>query len=184
MTIRRYMVIMLSVLLLVGVPISAQDAPADPPTEPDTTTQTTVDVEAVSYDEVNDVAARMYCPICEMEPLHTCRAQTCIDWREVIRERLAVGETEDEIIDYFVAEYGERVVGIPEDEGLRLFSFAGPLVGFIIALGVAFFTFQRWQQQNTLVADATTSQPIETTSIDTTDDDTDYRNRLESDLQY
>ena len=119
-----------------------------------------------------------------MEPLHTCRAQTCIDWREVIRERLARGETEDEIIDYFVTTYGDRVVGIPEDEGLRLFSLAGPIIMFFVALGVAFMTFQRWQQSNDLVSEgAPSTEVLAGNSTSNNDADDDYRKRLESDLQ-
>lgn len=185
MKMRRYLFIGLIVLLLGLVPLSAQQEPADPPTNPETAASTT-DSAAVSDDAVNEVASRMYCPICEMEPLHTCRAQTCIDWRQVIREQLAAGQTEDEIITYFVNNYGDRVVGIPADDGLRLFSFAGPLVMSIVALVFAFFTFQSWQRRNELVVQSATGPTEDVhdnkTSNTTNDADTDYRNQLESDL--
>ena len=156
----RTILVLLGVVLLAAT-AAAQEAPPD----------------TVTYDEVNDIAARMYCPICEMEPLHTCRAQTCIDWREEIREQLADGQSEEQIINYFVSSYGERVVGIPEDEGLRLFSLAGPIAVSLLALGIGVYTFRRWQANNAAYA----QQP----TIETTDDggDDDYRSRLENDLR-
>jgi cytochrome c-type biogenesis protein CcmH len=156
----RTIFVLLGVVLLAAT-ASAQDTPPD----------------TVTYDEVNDVAARMYCPICEMEPLHTCRAQTCIDWREEIRDQLADGRSEEQIINYFVSSYGERVVGIPEDNGLRLFSLAGPIAVSLLALGIGVYTFRRWQADNATYA----PQPIIETTNDGGDDD--YRSRLENDLR-
>ena len=136
--------------------------------------------DTVTDDEVNEVASRMYCPICEMEPLHTCRATTCIEWRAEIREQLAEGRTEDEIVNYFVDFYGDRVVGVPEDDGLRLLSFAGPIAMTILAVFVGLWTFNRWQQRNAEIA------PMTETSAGgfQPDAETDaYRNRLENDLR-
>ena len=38
-----------------------------------------------SDDEVNAIARKMYCPVCENVPLDVCPTQACMEWRELIR---------------------------------------------------------------------------------------------------
>jgi cytochrome c-type biogenesis protein CcmH len=123
-------------------------------------------------DDVNAVASQLYCPICEHLPLDVCPEPTCIQWRAEIRARLTAGESQDEIINYFVTEYGDRVVGIPQNPLLRALSLAGPIIAVIVGLSLGVWTFLRWRG----------GERVAPTSGQSEDDD--YRNRLESDLEY
>lgn len=161
----RFVVLaLLGALLLVGGTLLAQDTPAPEPA-------------TVSDDAVNDVARHMYCPVCENEPLDTCRALNCILWRQEIREQLAAGRTKDEIIDSFVERYGDRVVGIPRDPLLRWLSLLGPVVITALALGVGVRTFLRWRdhQPASVTADVPSGTPSGA--------DDAYLKRLEDDLR-
>jgi cytochrome c-type biogenesis protein CcmH len=64
-------------------------------------------------DEVNAVAHQLYCPVCENTPLDVCPTDACRDWREQIRGMLAEGKTEDQILQYFVDQFGDRVLSAP-----------------------------------------------------------------------
>ncbi len=64
-------------------------------------------------DEVNAVAHKLYCPVCESTPLDVCPTDACKDWRALIRTMLAEGKTEDEILQHFVDQYGDRVLASP-----------------------------------------------------------------------
>ncbi len=64
-------------------------------------------------DEVNAVAHQLYCPVCQNTPLDVCPTDACRDWREQIRGMLAEGKTEDEILQYFVDQFGDRVLSAP-----------------------------------------------------------------------
>ncbi len=92
--------------------------------------------EPPSYDDVNLVAARMYCPECEMVPLDRCFTEVCIQWKQDIAEQLAAGRTTDEIVADFVARFGDQVVGVPQDSALRTVTLAAP---WLLAAGVAAF---------------------------------------------
>lgn len=131
--------------------------------------------DGATYEDMVRVAERMFCPICENEPLDECRNQTCIEWKEEILRRLDEGQSDDEIITYFVERYGQHVVGMPQDTGLRFLAFIIPILGALIALGVGFFTFRRWQSYEPI------KQKIESSETSATTDD-DYRERLERDL--
>jgi cytochrome c-type biogenesis protein CcmH len=87
-----------------------------------------------SDDEVNRIASQLYCPICDNMALDVCPLAACRDWRELIREQLAEGWTEQEIKDYFVTQYGDRVLGEPPRSGLNWILYLAPPV--IILLGL------------------------------------------------
>ena len=67
----------------------------------------------VTDDEVNAVAHQLYCPVCQNTPLDVCPTDACHDWREQIRGMIAEGKTEDEILQYFVDQFGDRVLAAP-----------------------------------------------------------------------
>ena len=80
----------------------------------------------VTDDDVNRVAHQLYCPVCENIPLDVCPTQACIQWRATIRTQLAAGWTDQQILDYFVAQYGERVLARPSTHGLNILVWVIP----------------------------------------------------------
>ena len=95
-------------------------------------------VSTPSDDDVNRVASQLYCPICDNISLDICPLEACQSWRDLIREQLAAGWTEREIKDYFVAQYGDRVLGAPPMSGLNWMLYLVPpiviLLGFVVLL--------------------------------------------------
>lgn len=133
-------------------------------------------VSPVTADDVNAVARDMYCPVCENIPLDVCPTAACQQWREEIRAQLASGQTPEQIKTSFVARYGDRVVGTPEDPTLRALSLVTPWLVGVIALFIAAVIIVRWRRNRVVPAAAT---PIGTPASMTDDD---YRARLEQDL--
>lgn len=159
----RWIALAIAILLLMALPAGAQE-------------------RVVTDDEVNAVASKLYCPVCENIPLDACGTAACHDWREEIRSQLASGMTEQEVIAAFVARYGDRVVGTPMDPTLRALSLVTPWVlGAIIVLG-ALWTLMRWRSRR---GTATSDELVDTVSVpaDAARDDDYYRTRLEQDLQ-
>jgi len=126
----------------------------------------------VSDDEVNQIAKQMFCPVCENVPLDVCPTQACHQWRETIRTLIAEGRTEQEIKDYFVQQYGDRVLAAPPARGFNWLVYVVPPVA-VIAGGVAlFFAMRRWQRP-----------AKETRAVPPTIEDDDYVRRLEEELK-
>ncbi len=93
--------------------------------------------EGITDDEVNEVAKDVYCPVCESTPLDVCPTAACADWRELIRTKLAEGQSRDEILDYFARQYGDGVLSNPPRRGANLIilwilPFAGVLLGLLL----------------------------------------------------
>jgi cytochrome c-type biogenesis protein CcmH len=97
-------------------------------------------------DDVNAIAKQLYCPVCENVPLDVCGTQACAQWRELIREKLSEGWSEDQIKEYFSNQYGDRVLAAPPARGLNWLVYIIPPLVF---LGGAFFLYRglkAWKQ--------------------------------------
>jgi cytochrome c-type biogenesis protein CcmH len=94
----------------------------------------------VTDDTVNEIAEKLYCPVCENITLDACGTAACADWRYEIRLQLEDGKTEQQIIEDFVMRFGDRVVGTPLDPALRGLSLYTPwLVMAGVLIGGAIF---------------------------------------------
>jgi len=91
--------------------------------------------ERITDDEVNEVAKDLYCPVCESTPLDVCPTQACADWRELIRTKLADGESKQDVLNYFARQYGDGVLANPPRRGVSLIVlWVVPALGILLAL--------------------------------------------------
>ena len=135
---------MLLPLLLAAGLFSAAAAQDDTPTLGDS--------EGISDDAVNAVAHGMYCPVCENVPLDVCGTQACIQWRALIRQQLADGWTEVEIHNYFVEQYGDRVLAEPPRRGLNWLVYTLPPLIVLAGLIIVFRVMRSWQTPSPVTA--------------------------------
>jgi cytochrome c-type biogenesis protein CcmH len=127
----------------------------------------------VTQDEVNAIAKQLYCPVCENIPLDVCPTQACIEWRELIRDKLAEGWTEPQIKQYFVDQYGDRVLGTPPARGLNWLVYIIPPAAITAGLYILFRAMRAWTRPAPAAPD---SDPAVTV-------DDDYVRRLEEELR-
>lgn len=135
------------------------------------------DGDVITDDQVNAVSKELYCPVCENVPLDVCGTAACERWREQVRTLLEEGKSEDEVIDYFVLQFGERVVGTPQDPLLALFSWIVPLASVVLGIGVTGYVFLRWRHNH---EDEASSHVVDDDDVAYDDD---YRSRLENELR-
>jgi cytochrome c-type biogenesis protein CcmH len=123
-------------------------------------------------DEVNAIAKQLYCPVCENIPLDVCPTQACAQWREIIRQKLVEGWTEDQIKQYFVDQYGDRVLATPPARGLNLLVYVLPPAVFVVGAYVLFRAVRGWRQP-----------PVREEPFPSTAPEDPYIVRLEEELQ-
>jgi cytochrome c-type biogenesis protein CcmH len=97
-----------------------------------------------SDDEVNAIAKQLYCPVCENTPLDVCPTEACRQWRELIRKQLADGWTEDQIKQYFVENYGARVLAEPPRTGLNWLVYLLPPAAILTGAFLLFRAMSAW----------------------------------------
>ena len=128
--------ILLALLFALTLALAASPAPAQGPTPTD--------------DEVNRIAKQLYCPVCESTPLDVCPTEACRQWRDLIRTMLSEGKSEAEIKQYFVTQYGVRVLDEPPN---RLVTYLVPAVAILLGALLLLRGFQMWMKPSSPQAD-------------------------------
>ncbi len=124
-------------------------------------------------DETNRIAKTLYCPVCPNTPLDVCSTQACAQWRALIKDKLAKGESEQQIRDYFVQQYGQVVLGAPPAEGFNWIAYILPALGIVLGALIAWFTARQWMAQQRNAANAPAAPEISK----------EYAERIEKDLK-
>ncbi len=114
-----------------------------------------------SDNDVNTIAKQLYCPVCPNTPLDVCETQACKDWRAQIKSQLAAGWTEEEIIDYFVEQYGERVLAEPRRSGFTSLVWLLPVIAALLGVVIVWQILSTWRTAHAEAAvPLTTEQQI------------------------
>lgn len=98
----------------------------------------------ITDDQVNAIAKDMFCPVCENTPLDVCATQACAEWRELIRLKLAQGWTKAQIREYFVEQYGDRVLATPPARGFNWLVYILPPIAFIAGVYLLFKAYKAY----------------------------------------
>lgn len=130
-----------------------------------------------SDDDVNRIARQMYCPVCQNTPLDVCATQACAQWRALIRDKLAQGWTDDQIKQYFVQQYGARVLAEPPHQGLNWLIYIVPPVLLVFGL------FMLYRALVSLRKPAITAQATPATDLPAPGSDDEYMRRVEEELK-
>lgn len=144
--IQRWIAALLAAYLLAGLVIGAAWAQTGSPAGP-------------TDDQVNAIAKQLYCPVCENIPLDVCGTQACEQWRELIRQKLAEGWSENQIKQYFVDQYGDRVLATPPARGLNWLVYIVPPVAILAGAFILYRAFKIWQSQAVSEPSADTPAP-------------------------
>ncbi len=132
----------------------------------------------VTMDQVNKVARQLNCPTCQSLNLEDCRTQTCSQWRDQIKDLLAQGYTEQEVLDWYIARFGVEVLQEPRRQGTGLWVWLLPAVGLLAGVTWLGFILKRWSAAKAVpvtapTADESPGEPI----VD------DYLQQVEKDLK-
>jgi len=97
--------------------------------------------EASELDKrVMHVAGELRCLVCQNQTIADSNAGLAVDLRGQIKERLARGESEREILDFMVQRYGDFVLYRPPLKASTVLLWSGPFL--LLALG-AFLLLRR-----------------------------------------
>lgn len=129
-------------------------------------------------EQVHDVASQLKCPVCQGESVDNSPALIAQQMREVIRQQLQSGKSEQEVIAYFVDRYGEQIVWSPPWQGFTLLAWLVPIALLLIGGFLFFFTLRDWHRS---ARSAATPEDETEANIDETDLES-YRKQLEQEL--
>ena len=75
------------------------------------------------------------CPVCPAETIDQAQVPIARQMRQVVRQKLAAGESPEEILEFFAQRYGRDIVAFPPKSGVNLVAWLFPVVGIGALLG-------------------------------------------------
>ncbi len=101
--------------------------------------------------QTREIAKTLRCTVCQSESVWESNAELARQMRQLIRERLAQGQSPDEIRAYFLSRYGDYILMEPQKTGLNWVLWAGPFI--LLAIGALFLyhTVARWVAQTSSI---------------------------------
>jgi len=109
-------------------------------------------------DRVYAVARQLLCPVCQGQTVAESDATVAQEMRGIIRQKLQAGETPDQILQYFVGQFGDSILAEPPRRGVSWLLYLGPLAALLVGLGIAAVVIRRWAGRRVEPA-ATTAAP-------------------------
>ena len=115
---------------------------------------------------VQQVAAQLKCPVCQGESVADSPSLISQQMRGVIRQQLQSGKSEQEVIAYFQARYGDQIVWSPPWQGFSLLAWLVPIALLLGGLLLMAFVLRDWRS---VPSSETSSHDAELTNIDEAD---------------
>ena len=96
---------------------------------------------------VADIEDEVMCPVCGTPLALATEAPQARRQREFILDLVERCRSKEQVKAALVAEFGENVLALPEDEGFDLAAYAVPALGFLLAGGALAAAAIRWRRR-------------------------------------
>jgi cytochrome c-type biogenesis protein CcmH len=98
-------------------------------------------------DRVYEIAGKFACPECQGQSIAESDIPISREIRLEIARRLDQGQTEGQIRDYLVSNYGENIDYTPRATGVTGLVWIIPVVVVVVAMAGLVAVFRRWRQE-------------------------------------
>ena len=129
---------------------------------------------------VGDISEELICQCGCSLVLGSCTHAECSS-RDMmttsIEEKLAQGQSEEQIIQFLVTQYGEQVLSSPPKQGFNLVAWILPFVVILGGGGIIYFALRAWVRRDKVQQTGTTVE------AEDEKDDEKYQYQLEKELR-
>ena len=95
-----------------------------------------------------EISSELRCLVCRNENIDSSNADLAKDLRVLVRERLRLGESNDEVLEYVHARYGDFILLKPKFSGTAIVLWLIAPLSFIFGILLIFLMFFRKQKNN------------------------------------
>jgi cytochrome c-type biogenesis protein CcmH len=89
------------------------------------------------------ITQELRCVVCQNQSVDDSNAPLAHDIRVLVRERIAAGDTDEQVIQFMVARYGNFILLRPPFQWDTLALWLGPAIFLLIGLATAVIYFRR-----------------------------------------
>ncbi len=124
---------------------------------------------------VDAIANELMCQCGCTKTVASCDCGTAEQMRQTIKAYLDQGKSKEEILAYFVGQYGEVVLSTPTKRGFNLIAWVVPFAGIVLGAGAVYLALRKWVFR---------SQELEEVTVEEVTDAevAEYEERLRRDL--
>ena len=97
------------------------------------------------------IASELRCLVCQNQTIADSHADLAVDLRRQVRELIRAGKSDQDVVDYMPARYGDFVLYRPPLKATTLLLWGGPALMLLVGAGVGLTMIAR---RNRLAADA------------------------------
>ncbi|MCF7700050.1 cytochrome c-type biogenesis protein [Loktanella sp. M215] len=90
-----------------------------------------------------EISEGLRCPVCQNESIDESNAPISHELRVLLRERLVAGDTDQQVVDFLVARFGEFILLEPDRRGVNMILWTAAPVLLLLALLVGWVTIRR-----------------------------------------
>ena len=108
-----------------------------------------------------DIENNLIAPCCWTQPVSEHPSEVSDLIRSEVRAMVAEGKSRSEILDYYVAKYGERILAAPRARGINVLAYAAPFAALILGGLALFFLFGGKRRVHAPAAAAPLTPPID-----------------------
>lgn len=99
---------------------------------------------SVAATSIEEVGRELVAPCCWTQTVDVHDSQIAAQMRWDIGNMLAKGMSKDEIISFYTAKYGERILAKPPMIGFGMVAYALPVIFVVGGGSVIYFLFRHW----------------------------------------
>jgi cytochrome c-type biogenesis protein CcmH len=106
------------------------------------------------------LSAELRCMVCQNQSIDDSDAPLAADIRVLLRERIEAGDTDEQVMDFLVARYGEFVLLKPRLNAHTALLWITPFAVLLIGGGIAALGWRRRKAAETAPLDATEQETL------------------------
>lgn len=93
--------------------------------------------------EAKQLEAKLMAPCCWAQQVSLHQSPAADDIKQTIRKLLAEGKTSEQILDIYVAQYGDRILAEPPARGFSRLIYVAPWVFLVASVGLVIVVIRR-----------------------------------------
>jgi len=107
-----------------------------------------------------EIERSLIAPCCWSQPVAQHYSEAADQIRKEVRELLAAGKSKQEILDYYVSRYGERILASPRPRGFNLLAYVLPAVFLFSGTGVVVLYLRKQTMRSADQSLSTRAEPL------------------------
>lgn len=94
-----------------------------------------------------EIEGKLMSPCCMSGTVADHGSAIAYEMKDEIRAMLLDGQTEREILDHYVAQYGPQILSMPRAQGFNLTAYLLPVLLFLLGAAAVVLALRRWQSR-------------------------------------